>query len=223
MIRSPSDARSKKKTDPVSIEDSLRKFSDLPEKTRDQMRSLRDAEGQLVWYRADFIRDTCERAGPSFLMICYSIIAQDLGRSIAAVRSDRLIAQLFDSATREEFGALSVSYFRAASMYQRNPRAVLELVALSADKRSGRFCTVEKAYRIAKELRERDEGKEPDPPLIVIERSLDHVSADLRKIVAIDAPISRAIRVRLRSIADSVDELLADVSGIASDEKGLRK
>lgn len=209
----------KPKTQKVSIEDALRKTADLPEETRNKLRALRDAEGSLVWYRADYIRETCDAAGPSFLMLCYAIVAQDLGRSIAAVRSDRLIAQLFDSATREEFGALSISYFRAASMYQRNPRAVLERVILTAEDKRGRFCTVEKAYRIAKELRERDEGRDPDPPLIAVEKKLDRVSTDLRTLVAIDAPISRGMRTRLRALADNAEELLTDISALVLDER----
>lgn len=221
--RSGSNMSTKKRVEKrLSVEESLSKNRDLPEDRRNELRALRDAEGQLVWYRADKIRETVEEAGPENLMLCYALIARDVGRTVSSVRSDLLISRLFDSGTREEFGALSVSYFRAASMYQRSPRAVLERVILTAEKRSGRgdFCTVEKAYQIAKELRERDEGREPDPAIVIIHRRFDRVAVDLRKITQIEAPeISRSMRSRLLQIANEADELLTGLAQELADRE----
>lgn len=212
-----------KKEKRLSVEESLRRFQDLPEERRNELRTLRDAEGQLVWYRADKIAQTVEEAGAENLMLAYSLIARDVGRTISSVRSDLLISKLFDSATREEFGALSVSFFRAASMYQRNPRAVLERVLLTAEKsRTGNFCTVEKAYQIAKELRERDEGREPDSPLVVVHKRLDRSAADLRKLCEIDETLPRSVRARLRKLADDADEILVDITQEVEDERKKR-
>jgi len=204
----------------LSVEESLRRCRDLPEDRRNELRTLRDAEGQLVWYRADKIAQTVEEAGAENLMLVYSLIARDVGRTISSVRSDLLISKLFDSATREEFGMLSVSYFRAASMYQRRPRAVLErVIALLERSKTGDLCTVEKAYQIAKELRERDDGKDPDPEIVVLHRRFDKTAAELRKITMIDASLSRSMRDRLRQIANEAEEILADLASEAEDAK----
>lgn len=204
----------------LSVEESLRQYRDLPEERRNELRTLRDAEGQLVWYRADMIAQTVEEAGAENLMLVYSLIARDLGRTISSVRSDLLISRLFDSATREEFGALSVSFFRAASMYQRRPRAVLERVLMLSEKsKRGDFCTVERAYQIARELRERDEGKDPDPEIVILHKRLDRTAADLRKLTMIEAGISRSMRARLRQLADDAEEILSDVAQEVEDSQ----
>jgi len=209
MATKPSTAKQKR----LSVEDSLRRFRDLPEERRNELRTLRDAEGQLVWYRADKIAQTVEEAGAENLMLCYTLIARDLGRTVSSVRSDLLISKLFDGATREEFGALSVSYFRAASMYQRCPRAVLERVLESPERsKRGDFCTVERTYQIAKELRERDEGKDPDPAIVVIHRRFDRAAAELRTLTQIDADLPRSMRERMRKLADSAEEILTDLA-----------
>lgn len=197
----------------LSVEESLRQYRDLPEERRNELRTLRDAEGQLVWYRADMIAQTVEEAGAENLMLVYTLIARDLGRTVSSVRSDLLISRLFDSATREEFGALSVSYFRAASMYQRRPRAVLERVLMLSEKsKRGDFCTVEKAYQIARELRERDEGKDPDPAIVIIHRRFDKTAVELRTLTQIDADLPRSMRERMRKLADTAEEILADLA-----------
>jgi len=209
-----------KKDKRLSVEESLRRDRDLPEERRNELRTLRDAEGQLVWYRADKIRETVEEAGAENLMLVYALIARDVGRTVSSVRSDLLISRLFDSATREEFGALSVSYFRAASMYQRKPRAVLERVLMLTEKsKRGDFPTVEKAYQIAKELRDRDEGKDPDPAIVVVHSRFERAAVDLRKITQIEAQLSRSMRDRLRQIANDAEEILSDLAAEVEDTR----
>lgn len=217
----PKKITTKEKT--ITVEESLRKRGDLPEERRNELRTLRDAEGQLVWYRADKIRDTVDEAGAENLMLCYSLIARDVGRSIAAVRSDLLISRLFESAIREEFGALSVSYFRAASMYQRNPRAVLELVAQSAEENDrGEFCTVERAYKFARDLRDLDEGKDPDPPAVSARKTAEKIASDVARLSEISRDIGKETRKRVLEVATAIDELLALFVDL-EDEERLKK